>query len=85
MTQVQPLSEDEIDSLPLKKGDVSDPTLYQNDNWHAYFQRRRRERPVHYCTDSPYGPYWSITRDDDIMIGGAGSRALFLGHEAWRH
>jgi hypothetical protein len=54
MTQVQTSSEDEIDMLPLKKGHVSDPTLYQNDNWHAYFQRSRRESLVHYCTDNPY-------------------------------
>ena len=22
---------------------------------------------MHYCADSPYGPYWSVTRYDDIM------------------
>jgi cytochrome P450 len=27
----------------------------------------RREAPVHYCAESPYGPYWSVTRYNDIM------------------
>ena len=67
MSQVQTLSEDDIDQLPLQDLDVSDPALYQNDNWHGYFARLRREDPVHYCPDSPYGPYWSVTRYDDIM------------------
>ncbi|MFP6746949.1 MAG: cytochrome P450 [Alphaproteobacteria bacterium] len=57
----------EIDDLPLEKIDVSDPALYQNDDFYDYFQRLRREDPVHYCADSPYGPYWSVTRYDDIM------------------
>ncbi|MFZ8889818.1 MAG: cytochrome P450, partial [Pseudomonadales bacterium] len=31
-----------------------------------YFARLRDEAPVHYCADSAFGPYWSITRFDDI-------------------
>jgi cytochrome P450 len=27
----------------------------------------RRESPVHYCAQSEFGPYWSITKYDDIM------------------
>ncbi len=47
--------------------DVSDPGLYQNDVWYDLFARLRREAPVHYCPQSPYGPYWSVTKYDDIM------------------
>ncbi len=67
MTKIQALSEAEIGGLALDKIDVSDPALYQNDNWHGYFRRLRREDPVHYCAASPYGPFWSITKYDDIM------------------
>jgi cytochrome P450 len=52
---------------PLDTFDVSDPRLYQEDIWHPYFARLRREAPVHYCTQSLYGPYWSVTRYKDIM------------------
>ena len=67
MTQTHTLSAADIGALPLDKVDVSDPAIYQNDNWRPYFQRLRREDPVHYCADSPYGPFWSITKYDDIM------------------
>ena len=31
------------------------------------FERMRADAPVHYCADSAYGPFWSITRYKDIM------------------
>jgi cytochrome P450 len=33
-----------------------------------YFERMRAESPVHYCEESQFGPYWSITRYDDIKF-----------------
>jgi len=47
--------------------DVSDPRLYQDDSWRPLFAQLRRDDPVHYCEASPYGPYWSVTRYDDIF------------------
>ncbi len=47
--------------------DVSHPKLYQEDAWHEPFARLRRDDPVHRHADSPYGPYWSVTRHADIM------------------
>jgi cytochrome P450 len=54
-------------ALPLSEIDVSDPQLYADDAWGPLFARLRREAPVHYCHKSAYGPYWSVTRYDDIM------------------
>jgi cytochrome P450 len=51
----------------LEDFDVSDPSLYQNDTWYPYFERLRREAPVHYCRDSLYGPYWSVSKYKDVM------------------
>ena len=53
--------------LPIDEIDVSRPELFQNDAHWAFFQRLRNEDPVHYCKDSFFGPYWSITKFDDIM------------------
>src|SRR4030088_1012288 len=55
------------DSVALDDMDVSDPKLYQDDVWYPYFARLRREDPVHYCRESLYGPYWSVTKYKDIM------------------
>jgi len=52
----------ELDQL-----DVSDPSLYQTDTWQPHFARLRDEDPVHFCASSPFGPYWSITRYEDIV------------------
>jgi cytochrome P450 len=47
--------------------DVSDPGLYQDDTWRPLFARLRQDDPVHYCEASAFGPYWSVTRYDDIL------------------
>jgi cytochrome P450 len=57
----------EVDRLPLEAINVADPRLYQEDLWRPYFARLRREAPVHYCPQSAYGPYWSVTKFKDIM------------------
>jgi len=54
-------------SIPLDKIDVSDPQLYQDDTYYSYFERLRREDPVHWCPESSYGPYWAVTKYKDIM------------------
>ena len=54
-------------SIPLDQIDVSDPLLYQNDVYYPYFERLRREDPVHYRKDGLYGDFWSVTKFKDIM------------------
>ncbi len=55
------------EQLPLDQIDVSDPALYQHDVWRPYFRRLRRDAPVHYCPESPVGPFWSVTKHKDII------------------
>jgi cytochrome P450 len=54
-------------TVPLDQIDVARPELMQTDTHWGYFARLRQEDPVHYCRDSMFGPYWSITRFQDIM------------------
>ena len=54
-------------SMPLDQMDVSDPKLYQDDIWYPYFERLRREDPVHYVPRSEWGPYWALAKYKDIM------------------
>jgi cytochrome P450 len=58
---------DHANSIPLDQIDVSHPELWRTDSHWPYFARLRREDPVHFCKDSLFGPYWSITRYNDIM------------------
>ena len=52
--------------VPLEELDVSNWHLMQHDAIWPYFERLRKEAPVHYTAESRYGPFWSITRFDDI-------------------
>ena len=53
--------------LKLENLNVAQPRLFeQNLHW-DYFRRLREEAPVHYCADSQFGPYWSVTKFKDIM------------------
>jgi cytochrome P450 len=54
-------------ALPLETFNVANPELFKADLVGPYFARLRAEAPVHFCPDSQYGPYWSITRFDDIL------------------
>jgi cytochrome P450 len=54
-------------SIPLEQFDPGDPELFRSDTFWPYFDRLRREDPVHYCRDSQFGPYWSVSRYNDIM------------------
>jgi cytochrome P450 len=58
---------DHANSIPLEHIDVSHPELWRTNSHWPYFERLRREDPVHYCADSMFGPYWSITKYNDIM------------------
>jgi len=57
----------DVGAIPLDRIDVSVPRLYERDLIAPYFKRLRREDPVHYCAESLHGPYWSITKFDDIV------------------
>lgn len=54
-------------SIPLAELDVSDPELFEHDTWQGFFRRLREEDPVHYQAESPFGPFWSVTKFEDIQ------------------
>ncbi len=54
-------------SMPLEDMHPGDPDLFRTDTHWPYFERLRREDPVHYCADSEFGAYWSVTKYNDIM------------------
>jgi cytochrome P450 len=54
-------------SMPLADFHPGNPELFRTDTIWPYFERLRSEAPVHYCTTSPVGEYWSVTKYNDIM------------------
>jgi cytochrome P450 len=54
-------------ALPIEQINPAQPELFQNDAHWPYFERLRKEDPVHFTAESNFGPYWSITKYNDIM------------------
>ncbi|MGI9589979.1 MAG: cytochrome P450 [Myxococcota bacterium] len=54
-------------AIPLDQIDVADSEIFETDTHWGYFERLRKEDPVHYCAESEFGAYWSVTRFDDIV------------------
>ncbi len=63
-------------STPLAELNPARTDRFQADTLWPVFERLRAEDPVHFTPDSEFGPYWSITRWDDIM-------AVDTNHEAF--
>ena len=55
-------------SMPIEDINVADPELFRANTFWPYFERLRKEDPVHYCKDHEFGPYWSVTKYNDIMF-----------------
>jgi cytochrome P450 len=54
-------------TIPLSNIDVSKPDFFEQDTHWDYFARLRRDDPVHHCASSEFGPYWSVTKFNDIV------------------
>jgi cytochrome P450 len=54
-------------ATPLDKLDVSVQDRFVTNTIWPFFERLRREDPVHYTAESEFGPYWSVTTFDDIV------------------
>jgi hypothetical protein len=54
-------------SLPLETLDVSGGELWHTGRLHDYLRRLRLEDPVHWSPTGPTGPYWSVTKFNDIV------------------
>ncbi len=54
-------------SIPLDKIDIAQPEIWRDNAMWGYLERLRKEAPVHYCPSSEWGPYWSVTKYNDIM------------------
>ena len=56
-------------SVPLQDINLLDLDLWRNDAFWPYFERLRQEDPVHFHPLGHHrdGPFWSITKFDDIV------------------
>jgi cytochrome P450 len=67
MTAAEALLQQDPWTMPLDDFDPAKPALFEADAHWEWFKRLREEDPVHYVENEFFGPYWSVTRYDDIM------------------
>jgi cytochrome P450 len=65
--QAQKQAREETYALPLEQMNPAQPARFQADTMWPIFERLRAEDPVHYTAEHEFGPYWSITKYNDIM------------------
>jgi cytochrome P450 len=53
--------------LALEDINISDSYIFEAQKHFEFFDRLRKEDPVHYCKDSEFGPFWSVTKFNDIV------------------
>jgi len=56
-------------AMQLDQISPADPELFRTDSFWPYFERLRKEDPVHWAVamNPEVGGYWSVTRYEDIM------------------
>ena len=52
--------------LPLPQLDPGNGDWFELNKELQVFDRLRQEAPVHYTAESQFGPYWSVTRFEDV-------------------
>jgi cytochrome P450 len=69
-------------TLDIETFDFVDPEIWRQGKYWDRLERLRNEDPLHFTPDSFVGPYWSVTRYEDIM-------AIDVDHKrfssSWEH
>jgi len=63
----QRAAREEAYATPLAQFHPGAPRHFRDDTLWPWFERLRNEEPVHYCTNAPIEPYWSVVKYNDIM------------------
>ena len=71
-----------LGDTPVEDILIADPELWRQEKYWDRFAKMRKEDPLHYTPDSFVGPFWSVTRYEDIM-------AVDIDHQrfssSWEH
>ena len=66
-TDFQKFHRDMAFKMPIEEINPAQPLLFQQNAVWPYFERLRRDDPVHFSEQDEFGPYWSITKQEDIV------------------
>ena len=52
---------------PINHVDLGQDALYVEDTWREPFAKLRRDMPISWCPESPFGPYWSVVSHELVQ------------------
>ena len=52
---------------PINHVDLGQDALYVEDTWREPFAKLRRDMPISWCQESPFGPYWSVVSHELVQ------------------
>jgi cytochrome P450 len=58
---------EEAYATPIEALNPAQSSLFQNDAMWPYFERLRREDPIHFTPESDFEAHWAVTKYNDIM------------------
>ena len=64
---VEPVDFPDPYEIPLEDINMAQGELFRRQLHWKYFERLRKEDPVHYCRESEVGPFWSVTKFQHIF------------------
>ena len=56
-----------IAERPINPYDVSETGIYVHDTWREPFAQLRRDMPISWRPESPFGPYWSVVTHELVQ------------------
>ena len=68
LDNIDPLLGDDPYAVPLDQIDMSLVDRFTNNNIWPWFERLRKEDPVHFSENEEFGPFWSVTTFEDIKF-----------------
>ena len=71
---------EEAYATPLETLDMSDGARFAAGKQLPFFERLRKEAPVHYQPNGMFGPFWSITSYKDIMATDTNHKVFSSAH-----
>jgi cytochrome P450 len=54
-------------AMPIEEIELAAPERFRDNTMWPFFERIRKEDPVHHSVHEEFGPYWSVTKYNDIM------------------
>jgi cytochrome P450 len=67
LTTAASLARQQAYDQPIEQLNPAQSSLFREETMWPYFERLRREDPVHYTPESDFAPHWSITKYNDIV------------------